>query len=100
MRKKDKKEISIIRSSAAEYLTFITATGESDNLRDILFYYDIWRWLLCRMHKIALNFIQNTNLLATSPRLLSSWCRGLEKAINFKPCLVLPAPVKLLLWPM
>lgn len=27
---KEKKEISIIRSSAAEYLTFITATGESD----------------------------------------------------------------------
>ena len=28
--KKEKREISIIRSSAAEYLTFITATGESD----------------------------------------------------------------------
>ena len=28
--KKDKREISIVRSSAAEYLTFITATGESD----------------------------------------------------------------------
>ena len=27
---KKKKEISILRSSAAEYLTFITATGESD----------------------------------------------------------------------
>ena len=27
---KKKKEISMIRSSAAEYLTFITATGESD----------------------------------------------------------------------
>ena len=27
---KKKKEISIVRSSAAEYLTFITATGESD----------------------------------------------------------------------
>lgn len=27
---KEKQEISIIRSSAAEYLTFITATGESD----------------------------------------------------------------------
>ena len=26
----DKREISIVRSSAAEYLTFITATGESD----------------------------------------------------------------------
>ncbi len=28
--KKDKREISIVRSSAAEYLTFITTTGESD----------------------------------------------------------------------
>ena len=28
--KKDKREIGIVRSSAAEYLTFITATGESD----------------------------------------------------------------------
>ena len=28
--KKGKREISIVRSSAAEYLTFITATGESD----------------------------------------------------------------------
>lgn len=28
--KKNKREISIVRSSAAEYLTFITATGESD----------------------------------------------------------------------
>ena len=28
--KKDKREISTVRSSAAEYLTFITATGESD----------------------------------------------------------------------
>ena len=28
--KDNKREISIVRSSAAEYLTFITATGESD----------------------------------------------------------------------
>ena len=28
--KKDKREISIVRSSSAEYLTFITATEESD----------------------------------------------------------------------
>ena len=28
--KKDKRKISIVRSSAAEYLTFITSTGESD----------------------------------------------------------------------
>ena len=28
--KKKKQEISIVRSSAVEYLTFITATGESD----------------------------------------------------------------------
>ena len=40
---KKKKEISIIRSSAAEYLTFITATGESD-VNAIYFgdgYYDV-----------------------------------------------------------
>ena len=30
LHKKKKQEISIVRSSAAEYLTFITATGESD----------------------------------------------------------------------
>ena len=30
MYEKEKQEISIVRSSAAEYLTFITATGESD----------------------------------------------------------------------
>ena len=30
MMKKNKREISIVRSSVAEYLTFITATGESD----------------------------------------------------------------------
>ena len=28
--KDNKREISIVRSSAAEYLTFITATGEGD----------------------------------------------------------------------
>jgi hypothetical protein len=28
--KDNKHEVSIIRSSVAEYLTFITATGESD----------------------------------------------------------------------
>ena len=28
--KNNKHEVSIIRSSAAEYLTFITATGEGD----------------------------------------------------------------------
>lgn len=28
--KKEKHEVSIVRSSAAEYLTFITATGKSD----------------------------------------------------------------------
>lgn len=30
MQKKQQQENSITRSSAAEYLTFITATGESD----------------------------------------------------------------------
>ena len=36
-----KKEISIIRSSAAEYLTFITATGESD-VNAIYFEENVW----------------------------------------------------------
>ena len=38
---KKKKEISIIRSSAAEYLTFITATGES-NVNAIHFEENVW----------------------------------------------------------
>ena len=41
MKKKDRKEISIIRSSAAEYLTFITATGESD-VNAIYFDENVW----------------------------------------------------------
>lgn len=38
---KKKKEISIVRSSAAEYLTFITATGESD-VNAIYFDENVW----------------------------------------------------------
>ena len=38
---KKKKEVSIIRSSAAEYLTFITATGESD-VNAIYFDENVW----------------------------------------------------------
>ena len=38
---KKKKEISMIRSSAAEYLTFITATGESD-VNAIYFDENVW----------------------------------------------------------
>ena len=38
---KKKKEISILRSSAAEYLTFITATGESD-VNAIYFDENVW----------------------------------------------------------
>lgn len=38
---KKKKEISIIRSSAAEYLTFITATGESD-VNVVYFEENVW----------------------------------------------------------
>ena len=38
---KKEKEISIIRSSAAEYLTFITATGESD-VNAIYFDESVW----------------------------------------------------------
>ena len=41
MGKKNRKEISIIRSSAAEYLTFITATGESD-VNAIYFDENVW----------------------------------------------------------
>ena len=38
---KKKKEISMVRSSAAEYLTFITATGESD-VNAIYFDENVW----------------------------------------------------------
>ena len=38
---KKKKEIAIVRSSAAEYLTFITATGESD-VNAIYFDENVW----------------------------------------------------------
>ena len=38
---KKKKEISIVRSSAAEYLTYITATGESD-VNAIYFDENVW----------------------------------------------------------
>ena len=38
---KKKKEVSIIRSSAAEYLTFITATGESD-VNAVYFEENVW----------------------------------------------------------
>ena len=41
MAKKKTKEISMIRSSAAEYLTFITATGESD-VNAIYFDENVW----------------------------------------------------------
>ena len=39
--KKQKQEISIVRSSAAEYLTFITATGESD-VNAVYFDENVW----------------------------------------------------------
>lgn len=38
---KEKKEVSIVRSSAAEYLTFITATGESD-VNAVYFNENVW----------------------------------------------------------
>ena len=38
---KRKKEVSITRSSAAEYLTFITATGESD-VNAVYFEENVW----------------------------------------------------------
>jgi hypothetical protein len=39
--KKEKQKVSIIRSSAAEYLTFITATGESD-VNAVYFDENVW----------------------------------------------------------
>ena len=39
--KDNKREISIVRSSAAEYLTFITATGESD-VNAVYFDENVW----------------------------------------------------------
>ena len=57
MAKKKKKEISIIRSSAAEYLTFITATGESD-VNAI--YFDENVWLTQKMMGLLYNVEANT----------------------------------------
>lgn len=39
--KKESKEVSIVRSSAAEYLTFITATGQSD-VNAVYFDENVW----------------------------------------------------------
>jgi hypothetical protein len=54
---KKKKEVSIIRSSAAEYLTFITATGESD-VNAI--YCDENVWLTQKMMGVLYNVETNT----------------------------------------
>ena len=54
---KKKKEISIIRSSAAEYLTFITATGESD-VNAI--YFDESVWLTQKMMGLLYNVETHT----------------------------------------
>ena len=55
--KKDKREISIVRSSAAEYLTFITATGESD-VNAV--YYDENVWLTQKMMGLLYNVETHT----------------------------------------
>ena len=55
--KKEKREISITRSSAAEYLTFITATGESD-INAI--YSDENVWLTQKMMGLLYNVETNT----------------------------------------
>lgn len=55
--KKEKKEVSIVRSSAAEYLTFITATGESD-VNAI--YCDENVWLTQKMMGVLYNVKTNT----------------------------------------
>lgn len=57
MMKKDKREISIVRSSAAEYLTFITATGESD-VNAV--YYDENVWLTQKMMGLLYNVETHT----------------------------------------
>ncbi|MBO5247575.1 MAG: virulence RhuM family protein [Eubacterium sp.] len=57
MGKKNRKEISIIRSSAAEYLTFITATGESD-VNAIYFNENVW--LTQKMMGLLYNVEPNT----------------------------------------
>ena len=55
--KDNKREISIVRSSAAEYLTFITATGESD-VNAVYFYENVW--LTQKMMGVLYNVGTNT----------------------------------------
>ena len=55
--KDNKHEVSIIRSSAAEYLTFITATGESD-VNAV--YFDENVWLTQKMMGVLYNVETNT----------------------------------------
>lgn len=55
--KKERHEISIVRSSAAEYLTFITATGESD-VNAV--YFDENVWLTQKMMGLLYNVETNT----------------------------------------
>ena len=55
--KYNKREISIVRSSAAEYLTFITATGESD-VNAV--YFDENVWLTQKMMGVLYNVGTNT----------------------------------------
>ena len=46
--KKDKREISIVRSSAAEYLTFVASTGDDENSIEMR-YEDENIWLTQKM---------------------------------------------------
>lgn len=55
--KDNKHEVSIIRSSSAEYLTFITATGESD-VNAV--YFDENVWLTQKMMGVLYNVETNT----------------------------------------
>ena len=48
MGKKKQKEISVIRSSAAEYLTFVASTGDSDESIEMR-YEDENIWLTQKM---------------------------------------------------
>lgn len=48
----------------------------------IFFYYEFWRWYLCKLHKIYLNFIQNT-----SPQAIEALVKGFQEGNQFQTLL-------------
>ena len=81
MGKKKQKEISIIRSSAAEYLTFITATGESD-VNAI--YFDENVWLTQKMMGLLYNVETHTiNYHLKKYLMMANW-RSSQLYENFR----------------